>query len=582
MRRSSNPPPPVFPALLDLYLSGSLADVCLIAGDGEEEEEGRSSSNSPIRAHKAVLAASSGYFRALFAGAGASMMTTTTTATTTATTTTTTEEERGGGATPLPTVRLPSLTRKQLEAVLEWIYSCGERVAFFKRGRARQQRRGGGTTAATAAAAAADRRRRNAGTTERGEGLKRGSASSGGEDEEEDEAAEERSTAAAGLALAAADFLDVPRLRAAALAALRSRLRPRTALGSLALAASCGDCGDLYAASLAMAQARFSEVVVVAAAAASAAASGAAAAAAAASHPSSSSAAPSPPATPPPPPASPPPPLPSSPAPSAPSYADAAAARALASLPPHALLDLLRGDALDARDEAEVLCVAMSWCDAVSGDGPSSSSPSSEESYDRRAWAPQLLGCCRASAVDLAASARVLSLLHPERASGGTAANQPSTSPPPSSSSPLPPPFAFSRGTREAFADALSEAAAGPARPPPPPRGFGGADGGGGAAAAGGGSFLGACFSGRTLVACGGHDDGWRPFRSTEIYDPVVDEWSPGPTAPSPLPFAAAAVRLVFFGVREREGKTIFEEKEEKLTSFSTCLILFFPFYRIE
>ena len=271
MRRSSNPPPPVFPALLDLYLSGSLADVCLIAGDGEEEEEGRSSSNSPIRAHKAVLAASSGYFRALFAGAGASMMTTTTTATTT--TTTTTEEERGGGAPPLPTVRLPSLTRKQLEAVLEWIYSCGERVAFFKRGRARRQRRGGGTKGATAAAAAADRRRRNAGTTERGEGLKRGSASSGGEDEEEDEAAEERSTAAAGLALAAADFLDVPRLRAAALAALRSRLRPRTALGSLALAASCGDCGDLYAASLAMAQARFSEVVVVAAAAASAAAS---------------------------------------------------------------------------------------------------------------------------------------------------------------------------------------------------------------------------------------------------------------------------------------------------------------------
>jgi hypothetical protein len=157
------PAPPVFPALLDLYLSGSLADVCLIAGDGEEEEEGRSSSNSPIRAHKAVLAASSGYFRALFAGAGASMMTTTTTATTT-TTTTTTEEERGGGAPPLPTVRLPSLNRKQLEAVLEWIYSCGERVAFFKRGRARRQRRRGGTKGATAAAAAADRRRRNAGT----------------------------------------------------------------------------------------------------------------------------------------------------------------------------------------------------------------------------------------------------------------------------------------------------------------------------------------------------------------------------------------------------------------------------------
>ena len=149
----------------------------------------------------------------------------------------------------------------------------------------------------------------------------------------------------------------------------------------------------------------------------------------------------------------------------------------------------------------------------------------------------------------------MLALLHPERRNGKE-----------SSSSPF---FVFSRGTREAFADALSQAAAGPARPPPPPRGFGfgfGA-GGDGAGAGGEGSGFGfggpAFFSGRTLVACGGHDDGWRPFRTTEIYDPVVDEWSPGPTAPAPLPFAAAAVRFLCFFFREREGNKISQEKKK-------------------
>ena len=86
------------------------------------------------------------------------------------------------------------------------------------------------------------------------------------------------------------------------------------------------------------------------------------------------------------------------------------------------------------------------------------------------------------------------SLLHPERSKKGKTANQPSKSPPPCSSSPFPS-FVFSRGTREAFADALAEAAAGPARPLLPPArvgigtGAAATGGGGGAAGCGGGGF---------------------------------------------------------------------------------------------
>jgi len=504
--------------LLDIYLSGSLADVALVAGGDDESDK------TPIRAHKAVLAASSGYFRALFAGAAATMMMRTTEEGE--------AEEQSCSSAPsdsLPTVRLPSLTRGQLEAVLEWVYSCGERAAFQGRGRGRGGRRRGAGQGRGAKAGEATTATITETTT---------TAEEEGEDEEEDEAAEDASsTAAAGAALAAADFLDVPRLRAAALSALRSRLTPRTALQALALSASCGDCGHLYGASLAMAQARFSEVVVAAAAGANAAARARRAAASDDASSTSSSPdatpsrsigslfAPSPPPTPPPPGFT-----------SSVTSLAAAAASALASLPPHALLDLLRGDALDARDEAEVLSVAMGWCDASEAEVETAS-------CERLAWVKELLSCCRAPAVELAASERVLALLHPERLKEGKAN-------PTSSSSSSFPCFVFSKGTREAFADALAEAAAGPSWPPPAPRGFGigigtGAATGGAATGGGAAGFLqrgGPFLSGRALVACGGHDDGWRPFRTTEIYDPVVDEWAPGPTAPAPLPFAAAAV----------------------------------------
>ncbi|GAX72739.1 hypothetical protein CEUSTIGMA_g195.t1 [Chlamydomonas eustigma] len=44
------------------------------------------------------------------------------------------------------------------------------------------------------------------------------------------------------------------------------------------------------------------------------------------------------------------------------------------------------------------------------------------------------------------------------------------------------------------------------------------------------------------LIAVGGHDDGWRSLRTSELYDPVVDKWQPGPSLFTAVSFAACAV----------------------------------------
>jgi len=52
---------------------------------------------------------------------------------------------------------------------------------------------------------------------------------------------------------------------------------------------------------------------------------------------------------------------------------------------------------------------------------------------------------------------------------------------------------------------------------------------------------------GDLMLAVGGHDDGWRPFRTTEAWAAPATPgaapplWRPGPRAPAPLPFASAA-----------------------------------------
>eukprot|EP00955_Chlamydomonas_euryale_P118359 366537-Chlamydomonas_euryale.AAC.2 len=43
------------------------------------------------------------------------------------------------------------------------------------------------------------------------------------------------------------------------------------------------------------------------------------------------------------------------------------------------------------------------------------------------------------------------------------------------------------------------------------------------------------------LLAVGGCDASWRSLRSAEVYDPVVDAWSPGPSLASGVSFAGCA-----------------------------------------
>ncbi len=85
------------PALESLWKEGELSDVVLVSKDAET-----------FKAHKIILAAASGYFRALFIGAGRHLR----------------ESQDFSTATDEQKIRLPALSGKSLRSLLEIIYKC--------------------------------------------------------------------------------------------------------------------------------------------------------------------------------------------------------------------------------------------------------------------------------------------------------------------------------------------------------------------------------------------------------------------------------------------------------------------------
>ena len=161
-------------------------------------------------------------------------------------------------------------------------------------------------------------------------------------------------------------------------------------------------------------------------------------------------------------------------------FDEAAASPSLVTLPPSALLALLSGDGAAAASEADVLKVGAMWLAAAP--------------VERAAHARAVVDAVRVPPATLAAAPTTAALL-----------------------ASLPP--AAAAALRVALADASSTPRGGDG-PPPPPR---------------------ARRGGAALVAAGGHDDGWRPFRTSEAFVPADAAWRTAPRAPAPLPFAAAA-----------------------------------------
>ena len=85
------------PALQSLWKEGELSDVILVSKDTER-----------FKAHKIILAAASGYFRALFIGAGRHLR----------------ESQDFSTATDEQQIKLPALSGNSLRYLLEIIYKC--------------------------------------------------------------------------------------------------------------------------------------------------------------------------------------------------------------------------------------------------------------------------------------------------------------------------------------------------------------------------------------------------------------------------------------------------------------------------
>ena len=231
------------PALLALLEAGTLADVALAAGEGDSESDG-----PLLPAHRVILAAGSGYFATVFTGAFAAAA------------------AGGGGSphqaaapapsipssssSPLPVARVPGVPPAALAAVVRAIYAGDARAAgvpVVDGGEEEESSEGEGPSGP----------RGRPGTRRARPPFRPPSPPP--------------TPVSVTAVLAAADYLAVPWLAAACLDAVRAALGPATCLPALGLASTYGgegggaaDGGALFAAALALAEARFGDLLAAA------------------------------------------------------------------------------------------------------------------------------------------------------------------------------------------------------------------------------------------------------------------------------------------------------------------------------
>eukprot|EP00879_Flechtneria_rotunda_P007896 GHRR01008273.1.p1 GENE.GHRR01008273.1~~GHRR01008273.1.p1 ORF type:complete len:683 (+),score=193.75 GHRR01008273.1:294-2342(+) len=75
------------------------------------------------------------------------------------------------------------------------------------------------------------------------------------------------------------------------------------------------------------------------------------------------------------------------------------------------------------------------------------------------------------------------------------------------------------------------------------------------------------------LIVAGGHDLSWRGLKSVELYDPRTDTWSPGPSLPAALPFAAAGLlrRGELYAVGGSMYSTLLARLDANLECWHSC-----------